>query len=79
MSEEEKLGMFQGNPDKRSLNKVINLLVQAKKVKVIKTTITEPTLNKSKEIVFICLPTVDESMFSTKFGLNFYFELQYNF
>lgn len=42
------------------MNKVLDMLVSSKKIKVITKSITEPAFNKSKEIVFVCSPNVTE-------------------
>lgn len=61
VEEETKRGIHQGVPARNSLKKVVDILSKSGKIKIIKKTVTNKSLNKSRELEFLCIPTASES------------------
>lgn len=55
-----KLGVSKGNPCSKSVKRILNMLVESQKVKQFKKLIVEENLKKSREIHFVCSPSVNE-------------------
>lgn len=61
LDEETKRGIFQGLPAQKTVRKILDILCKSGKIKIIRKTVCNKALNKSRDLEFVCIPTVTES------------------